>query len=75
VQERFVVEAGRKVVGVAVRVRGGYRFFCSDPDFQSIDSRVFPRARALARHVADFAQRLRTERKARMTEGRFGKLV
>jgi hypothetical protein len=79
VQERFVVAAGKKVVGVAVRVRGGYRFFCSDPDFQSIDSRVFPRARALARHVADFAQRLRAERKAQIPQGqrggRFGKLV
>ena len=68
-QERFVVAAGRKTVGVAVRVRGGYRFFCSDPDFQSIDSRVFPRARALASHVADFAKRLRTERNARAIPG------
>jgi len=59
VLERFVVAAGRKTVGVAVRVRGGYRFFCSDPQFQSIDSRIYPRARALARHVAELAKGLR----------------
>lgn len=57
--QRFVVAADKKVVGVAVRVRGGFRFFCSDPEFQSIDNRIYPRARALARHVADLAKRLR----------------
>jgi hypothetical protein len=62
VQDRFVVAAGRKVVGVAVRVRGGYRFFCSDPQFWSVDSRVFPRARALVRHVTELARKLRNER-------------
>ena len=64
-QDRFAVAADKKIVGVAVRVRGGYRFFCSDPQFQSIDSKIFPRARALARHVAELAKRLRTERKSR----------
>jgi hypothetical protein len=59
VSERFVVAAGRKTVGVAVRVPGGYRFFCSDPQFQSIDSHIYPRARALSRHVAELAQSLR----------------
>ena len=64
-QDRFAVAADKKIVGVAVRVRGGYRFFCSDPQFQSIDSKIFPRARALARHVTELAKRLRTERKSR----------
>jgi hypothetical protein len=65
VQDRFAVAADKKIVGVAVRVRGGYRFFCSDPQFQSIDSKIFPRARALARHVTDLAKKLRAERKSR----------
>ena len=64
-QDHFAVAADKKIVGVAVRVRGGYRFFCSDPQFQSIDSKIFPRARALARHVTELAKRLRTERKSR----------
>ena len=66
--ERFVVTAGRKSVGVALRVRGGYRFFCSDPQFQSIDSRVFPRARALVRHVTELAKSLRGGADARPKE-------
>ena len=66
--ERFVVAAGRKTVGVAVRVRGGYRFFCSDPQFQSIDSRIYPRARALARHVAELAKGLRPAPDSRAKE-------
>jgi len=65
VQDRFAVAADKKIVGVAVRVRGGYRFFCSDPQFQSIDSKIFPRARALARHVTELAKKLRAERKSR----------
>ncbi len=57
--DRFVVEADKKVVGIAVRVPGGYRFVCSDPDFQSMDSKVFPRARTLAHRVAQLARTLR----------------
>ncbi len=54
--DRFVVEADKKVVGIAVRVPGGFRFVSSDPDFHSMDSRVFPRARALASSVAGLAR-------------------
>lgn len=50
--DRFVVEADKKVVGIAIRVPGGFRFVCSDPDFSSMDSRVFPHARALASSIA-----------------------
>ena len=63
-QDHFAVAADKKIVGVAVRVRGGYRFFCSDPQFQSIDSKIFPRARALACHVTELAKKLRAERKS-----------
>lgn len=50
--ERFVVEADRRVVGIAVRVAGGFRFVCSDPAFRAIDGKVFRRARGLAGDVA-----------------------
>lgn len=54
--DRFVVEADKKVVGIAIRVAGGFRFVCSDPDFQSMDRKVFRRARALATSVAELAR-------------------
>jgi len=54
--DRFVVEADRKVVGIALRVPGGFRFFCSDPDFRSLESRIFRRARKLVSRVAEFAR-------------------
>ena len=60
--ERFVVEADRRVVGVAVRFPGGFRFFSSDPAYLALESRVFPRARALASSVAKIS---RVQRKGR----------
>lgn len=57
--DRFVVEADRRTVGIAIRVRGGYRFVSSDPAFASIDRRVFKRARSLAGEVAVLARALR----------------
>lgn len=58
--DRFVVEAERKVVGVAVRVPGGFRFFSSDPAYAEIEGQTFPRAKSMARLVAEIAQRLRS---------------
>jgi hypothetical protein len=49
--ERFAVEADRKVVGVAVRDRGGFRFFASDCAYKELDRAIFPRARTLANTV------------------------
>jgi len=63
--DRFAVEADRKVVGIAIRVPGGFRFFSSDPDFHPMDRRIFPRARALARGVAEFARAHRARAKNR----------
>ena len=57
--DRFVVEAERKVVGLGVRVPGGFRFFASDPDFASLEARIFKRARGLAQRVKQFARALR----------------
>ena len=54
--KRFLVESNRIPVGVAVRVRGGYRFCCSDARFRSIDSKVFRRARTLMDGVERLAR-------------------
>ena len=61
--DRFAVEADRRVVGVAVRGPGGFRFFSSEPDFFALEGRTFPRSRALARSVARLARKLRRPRR------------
>ena len=53
--DRFVVEADKKVVGIAMRVPGGFRFFSSDPDFRSLDRKLFRRAKGLVSRVVAFA--------------------
>ena len=65
--ERFVVEANRKVVGIAVRVRGGFKFFASDAEFAEAEAKVFPRARAMAQRIAAIARRRDTTRKPERT--------
>ena len=56
--DRFVVEANRQVVGIAVRVPGGFQFFCSNPDYRGLEGTVFPRARSVEGVVAEHARRL-----------------
>lgn len=50
--DRFVIEADRRVVGVAVRSPGGFKFFSSDRAFGGLDGRTFARVRALTNAVA-----------------------
>lgn len=57
ISDRFVVEADRKVVGIAVRAPGGYKFFTSDAGYAGLEGRTFPRARALANAVAKLRRR------------------
>ena len=54
--DRFVVEADKKVVGIAVKVPGGYRFYSSDPDFLQMEGTTFPRAKAMAQKVAQIVR-------------------
>ena len=49
--QRFAVEFERHVVGIAVRVPGGFMFFSSSDDFDELDGRLFPRARAIERQL------------------------
>ena len=51
--QRYAVEFGNQVVGVAFRVAGGFMFIASDPRFDKLDGDVFPRARALARRLGE----------------------
>ena len=57
----FIVEVDRRAVGIAIRVPGGFRFVCSDRDFRSLDSKIFPRARTLASGVTEFARARRAQ--------------
>lgn len=54
--DRFVVEANRQTVGVAVRVAGGYQFFSSDPAFRHFENHVFPRVRAMQHQITKAAR-------------------
>jgi len=60
--ERFLVEAGRKAVGVAVRVRGGFRFFCSDEAYRKLDGVTFARVRTLFGAVRQIARTVSSAR-------------
>lgn len=49
--QRFAVEFDRRTVGIAVRVPGGFMFFSSNDDFESLDGRLFRRIRAMEREL------------------------
>ena len=55
--QRFAVELDRRVIGVAVRVPGGFKFFASDEKFHGFDGRLFPNARSISRRIAREARR------------------
>ena len=54
--DHFVVEADRRVVGLAVRSPGGFKFFSSDRDFARLEGRTFARARTLSNAVAKISR-------------------
>ena len=56
--DSFVVEANRRVVGIAIRCRGGYKFHASEPEFRPLEKRTFRRAKSLAHSVGEFARTL-----------------
>ncbi|MGE5564498.1 MAG: hypothetical protein ACM3ZV_14500 [Bacillota bacterium] len=63
--QRFAVEFDRRTVGVAVRVPGGFMFFSSSEQFDELDGRLFPRARAIERQLKKVARG--TRRRPRRT--------
>jgi hypothetical protein len=57
--DRFVVQADRKTVGVAVRGPGGFRFYSSHPDFFALEGKTFAKARSVVHRVTQLARRMR----------------
>lgn len=55
--QRFAVEFDRRTVGVAVRVPGGFMFYSSDDRFEALDGKLFRRARAIARRLAELSRK------------------
>lgn len=55
--QRFAVEFDRQVIGVAIRVAGGFVFFPSDPVFDALEGKVFSRVRAMSRRLAEVSGR------------------
>ena len=51
ITQRFTVEFGRRTVGIAVRVPGGFMFYASDRRFDEMNGRLFRRARAIEREL------------------------
>jgi hypothetical protein len=54
--DHFVVEADRRVVGLAVRSPGGFKFFSSDRAFAHLEGRIFARARTLSNAISKISR-------------------
>jgi hypothetical protein len=65
--QRFAVEFDRRTVGIAVRVPGGFMFYASHDDFDEMDGRLFPRARAIERQLRKVARRRKRVRRTLRT--------
>ena len=50
---RFVLEANRQVVGIALRVPGRFQSFASRPSVHVLDGCVFPRVKALIKRAEE----------------------
>ncbi|HTZ77104.1 MAG TPA: hypothetical protein VMC10_04320 [Stellaceae bacterium] len=50
--DAFVIETARHTAGIAVRERGGFRFYASEARFLPLDSRLF-RSLGAVRAAAD----------------------
>jgi hypothetical protein len=66
--DRFVIEADKTVVGMAVRSTDGFRFFTSNPYFKTLEGKRFRRVRALIRRVEELAALKRRARAARLVQ-------
>jgi len=54
--EYIVIAAGGRDVGIAVRVRGGFMFFSSEPEFRILEATVLSRAEMFAQRAAEIEQ-------------------
>jgi hypothetical protein len=60
--EGLVIQHDGRLVGVAVRVRGGFMFFSSDPDLRALEAKVFRRLEMVSRLVAETVRKSRSSR-------------
>ena len=67
--QRFAVEFDRRVVGVAVRVPGGFVFYSSDSEFEEVDGEMFAKARSISSRLNKVA---RAKRRAAAAAGAIG---
>ncbi len=58
----FAVEVDRRVVGMAIRVPGGFRFFSSDSRFFPFEGKIFRKGRSIGRRLAELARSRRPKR-------------
>jgi len=70
--EGIVIENDGRVVGVAVRVHGGFMFFSTDPDLKVLEATVFPRVEMVTRQVAEIVQAKRSSTGRTAMEGAAG---
>ena len=56
-EQRFAVEFNGRVVGLAVRISGGFAFHSSDPRFKSLDGKLFPRAKEIIQRLRNPSNR------------------
>ena len=50
-EEDLVIERDGRVIGVAVRVRGGFMFFSCDPFFKALEGTVYQQAEIISQRV------------------------
>jgi hypothetical protein len=60
--QAIVIEIDGRIVGVAVRVRGGFMFFSTDPHLNELEATIFRRAEAITQRVAEIVQSRRCSR-------------
>jgi hypothetical protein len=53
VAEGIIIETGGQVVGVAVRVHGGFMFFSSEPELNVLEATVFRRVGMITRRASE----------------------
>ncbi len=61
--DAFVIETTRHTAGIAVRERGGFRFYAADTLFHPLDNRSFRGLRELRAAIDRLAAAARTARK------------
>lgn len=53
--KHFLIEINRRVVGLAIRVKGGFRFVASDIAFRKLEGKVFSKLRLIDRSAEEAA--------------------